>query len=312
MVESMSSDSMLVTGATGMIGSALVERLRACGINVSAVGGETRGRADIDHFWKLGTSMGGALNGVKILLHLAGRVHVRGAGFSDEDQFFRDNAYSTLELAREAHARGVRRFVFVSSIGVLGANSEVPLVEEAVSYPHNAYTSSKNLAERLLKEFCETNEMEFVILRFPAVIGLGVKGNVSSLVRVVKWRFPLPFSYLNNQRQFITLRNLVEGVLLAATHENAANQTFHLANPERVSTLDLCHLIASELRVDFRSWPLPPILLRGVFTLFGRRSLADGLTADMLVDSSKISKFLGWRASQSIRSAIGEILPSGD
>ncbi|MFI2810112.1 NAD-dependent epimerase/dehydratase family protein [Microbulbifer zhoushanensis] len=304
----MTGNRFLVTGATGMVGSALVSRLRTSGKSVIAVGGTAKTDAEADYYWGLGDRMGGALADVHTVIHLAARVHVRGRGFSDRVGFNRDNAESTLELAKEAHSQGVKRFVFASSIGVLGASSSSAVDESRALSPHNAYTLSKGLAEEKLEAFARSAGMQLIILRFPAVIGPGVKGNVESLIRAIKLRVPLPFSKINNQRQFITLKNLVDGIALASHHGEAAGETFHLANPERVSTLELCEIIAHELGVGLRSWPVPARLLRAGFLAVGRKSLADALTADMLVDTSKVSNMLGWRAEQSLQLGLREVV----
>ncbi|WP_334078976.1 NAD-dependent epimerase/dehydratase family protein [Microbulbifer sp. M83] len=304
----MSGNRFLVTGATGMVGRALVSHLKSTGVAVSSVGRHPRRGVVMDHCWNLGEDMGSPLDGVDTVVHLAARVHIRGRGFSDSHSFNQDNVEHTLMLADEAHSRGVKRFVFASSIGVLGGSSESPLTEECQRAPHNAYTQSKSLAEEKLQAFADSSGMELVILRFPAVIGVGAKGNVESLIRAIKMQIPLPFSRINNQRQFITLKNLVDGISLASHHSMAAGETFHLANPERVSTLELCKIIAHELRVPLRSWPVPAKVLRAGFSAVGRKSLADGLTADMLVDTSKVSNVLGWRAEQSLQLGLREVV----
>lgn len=291
-----------------MIGSALVSHLKSRGVGVSSVGRSCKNGIDVDHCWRLGEEIGPPLNNVDTLIHLAARVHIRGRGFSDTYSFNQDNADHALLLAKEAHSRGVKRFVFVSSIGVLGAGSVRPLNEEDQRSPHNAYTLSKSLAEERLRAFSDDSGMELVILRFPAVVGAGVKGNVESLVRAIKMGVPLPFSRISNQRQFITLENLVCGISLVSHHGMAAGEIFHLANPERVSTLDLCNMIADELNIKLRSWPLPAPLLRAAFSGIGRKSLADGLTGDLLVDTSKASRALLWRPQQTLQEALRQVV----
>lgn len=301
---------VLITGATGMIGNALVGKLRAVGTEVIAVARRANKYVHVDHYWSLGTPIGPSLIGVDSLVHLAARVHVRGKGFSDRQSFLEDNAYSTLLLAKEAYARGVRRFVFVSSIGVLGARSDIPLDETAKPCPHNAYTSSKCVAERLLTEFSRESGLELVILRFPAVVGAGAKGNVASLAEAVRRKVPLPIGNLVNRRQFVALENLVGAILLTLTQEKAAGELFHVANPECVSTLELCELIAAVLEVKLRVWPMPVGLLRAIFIGGGRRSLAEGLTADLLVDVTKVRQILGWAPEQSLEQALRESILS--
>ena len=199
----------------------------------------------------------------------------------------------------------------MSSIGVLGSSSIKPLEETAPHRPYNPYTSSKAVAEQLLSTFAKSSGLELVILRPPAVLGAGVKGNIKSLVWAVKLGFPLPFSCLANQRQFVTLQNLLEAIKLTLSHRGAAGQVFHVANSEKVSTSKMCELIAGCLNMKSRQWPLPAILFKALFKILGRPSLGEALTADFLVSSEKISKSLGWRSSQSVYTAVSEVISGG-
>ena len=292
-----------------MIGQALLNQLRS----------KTRGPVcidrplaclGIDRNWRLGKPVGIALNGVDSLVHLAARVHVRGRGFSDYSGFIKDNADGALQLAQEAYRYGVKRFVFVSSIGVLGANASTPLDENAPYSAHNAYTASKLLAEEKLLDFAAASGLELVILRPPAVLGPGVKGNVASLVNAVKRGIPLPFLTVHNRRQFVALEDLVFAIQLALSHKDAPGEIFHVANPQPISTRELCYPIASCLGVKARLWSMPPSMLRSASALVGRRSLGDGLTADLLISSEKITRLLGWEPSESIQSALSTVVRS--
>lgn len=304
----MSARRVLVTGATGMIGRGLVQELQSLGEDVVEIGGRRSGGRNGTYAWRLGRPLGDTLENVDCVIHLAARVHIRGLGFSDRDSFIRENAKASLMLAREAHVWGVKRFVFASTIGVLGATSEIPLTEEGQHMPHNAYTESKSLAEQWLQEFCDSSGMQLVILRFPAVIGVGVTGNVRSLAKAVKLKLPLPISRLEKQRQFLTLQNLVSAISLAAAHHDAAGHVFHLANPERVSTFKLCQSLAAIQGVELYDWAAPEWILRSGFAALGRRSLAEGLMGSLLIDSSKASRVIGWEPRQALYQALTDAL----
>lgn len=292
-----------------MIGRALVGKLRSDGMNVITAGRAKSG-SNVDYHWQLGSCLGMALGAVDSVVHLAARVHVRGKGFSDEEGFLHDNAKSTLMLAEDACALGVKRFVFISSIGVLGSSSKTPLTESAPLCPHNAYTSSKSMAEQLLMRFAGSSGMELVILRPPAVIGAGAKGNVRSLVSAVKTGIPLPFALLRNQRQFVTLPDLLEAISLSLSHSDAPGEVFHVASPERFSTKNMCEMIADCLGVAPRQWPVPVSWLRAFFVGLGRRSLVEGLSEDLLIATDKITTVLGWQPRQLVSSALCEAVDS--
>ena len=305
----MSVGNVLVTGATGMIGRALLNKLRSKSRDSVCID-RPQACIGVDRHWRLGSPVGIALNGVDSLVHLAARVHVRGRGFSDDSGFIKDNAEGALQLAQEAYAYGVKRFVFVSSIGVLGSKASSPLGESAPYSSHNAYTASKALAEEKLLGFANSSGMELVILRPPAVLGPGVKGNVASLVHAIKCGIPLPFLTVHNQRQFVAVEDFVSAIELVLLHKNAPGEIFHVANPQPISTRDLCDTIASCLGVGAKLWPMPPGMLRSVSALVGRSSLGDGLTADLLITSEKITRLLGWEPRQSIQSALSAVVSS--
>lgn len=287
-----------------MIGTSLCTRLRASGYQVISAG-RVGAKAGPDVIWHAGEVLGSAMTGADAVVHLAAHVHVRGKGFSDKEAFESVNTHATLRLAEEAAAQGVRRFVFMSSIGVLGGASSHPLREDDPVRPMNAYARSKCLAEEGLRNVAG---LETVILRPPAVIGPAAPGNLGSIVGALRRGLPLPFGGISNARQFVTLQNLEDAILLAISTEAAAGETFHVANPELVSTPQLCRELAEKLRVEARIWPVSPALLQAGLALFGRRSLAAGLTQDLRIDTTKIRTLLGWRPKETLREGLQKML----
>lgn len=144
-------EKLLITGSTGFIGRQLlgvVENPR-CVV-----------RADEKHSLSNcftvtnideNTDWTGAFDGIEAIIHLAGVAHVNGE--KDEAIFQSVNTKGTLALARQAASSGVRRFVFVSSIGVNGTRTVgVPFSPYEPPNPHNAYSTSKFDAEVGLKK----------------------------------------------------------------------------------------------------------------------------------------------------------------
>lgn len=306
----MSGARVLVTGASGMIGRAAAKWLDAGGFDVVAVGHEAV-TAPYMVAWQLGSPLGDALCDVAAVVHLAARVHVRGRGFADAAAFEAANSRTALRLAEEAREHGVRRFVFMSSIGVLGGASQRPLHEDDAIQPLNAYARSKARAEVMLREFSERSGMELVILRPPAVIGPGMKGNVRSILNAVRRGLPLPFAAISNQRQFVGVWNLADAIMLAVSSPAAAGQTFHVADPEHVSTPELCRMAGGALNVKARLWRLPPGLLRAALQGVGRKSLAEGLTGDLLIDTRRIRQTLAWEPRLSLQQSLNETARAG-
>lgn len=292
--------AVLVTGSTGMIGRALCERLVADG-NAVVTAGRTRSN---DFAWSAGDPLTESLTSVDAVVHLAARVHVRGTGFHDHATFEAVNTRATLQLAQEAARQGVRRFVFMSSIGVLGGVSNQPLREDAVPAPHTPYAVSKWRAEQLLGAL---PGIETVILRPPAVIGPHARGNLQSIVNALRRGLPLPFASIRNARQFITLNNLVDAIVLALSGD-VVDETFHVANSEKVSTPQLCRELAELLGTTPRLVPFPPSLLRGGLSLLGRQSIGAGLTQNLLIDSTRIHDALDWQPRESLREGLQNMI----
>lgn len=298
--------TVLVTGASGMIGRALVARLREQGVHVI-----TAGRHDADVSWELGAPLGMLREKVDAVVHLAARVHVRGAGHGDDETFIRANTLASVQLAAECAEQGVGRFVFMSSIGVLGGKASQPLKETDTPNPHTAYARSKLQAEQQLRCFSKASGMPVVILRAPAVIGAGLRGNPRTLVNAISRGWPLPFASINNRRNFITLENLVRAMELSLLSPKAPGNLFHVANPEAWSTPRLCQEIANVIGRSARIFPCPPRLLRAFFQGIKRPSLASGLIDDFLVDATKAQKELNWTAAQPLHEALREALDGG-
>jgi nucleoside-diphosphate-sugar epimerase len=204
------------------------------------------------------------------------------------------NTDGTFRLAKEAEAAGVKRFVFLSTIGVNGDNSGLtPYREESVPSPHNAYAVSKYEAEERLAELAAESGMELVVLRAPLVYGPGNPGNFLSLLRAVSSGIPLPFAAITNRRSFLYVENLVDALETCAIHP-AAKGAFLVCDGEDLSTADLIRRIATALDVPARLFPCPLALLKIAGTLAGKAGAVRQITNSLQVDNAKIREKLNW------------------
>ena len=207
----------LITGATGFVGSGVVARLAGAGVETLAcVRGDMVSMLEgvrVVPVAELTTNADWrqVLVGVKSLVHLAARVHVMHDTDADPLTAFRSvNVDGTLNLARQAAATGVKRFVFVSSVKVNGG-STLPgraLTEVDLPNPQDAYGQSKHEAELGLRQLSADTGMEVVVIRPPLVYGRGVKANFAALMRAVQRGWPLPLGAVHNQRSLVALDNL--------------------------------------------------------------------------------------------------------
>lgn len=296
---------MLVTGATGFVGRALVRRLvsdaptQRLVVAVRKEGAGWPSQVSPAMVGDLGpdTDWYAALKGVKGLVHSAARVHVMADSSADPlAEFRRVNVAGTLNLARQAAASGVRRFVFVSSVKVNG-EATLPgqaFTDDDASAPLDPYGQSKHEAELGLRQLAADTGMEVVIVRPPLVYGPGVKANFAALMRAVQRGLPLPLGAVHNQRSLVALDNLVDFIITCCHHPAAANQTFLVSDGQDVSTRDLVWAMAQAAGVHDRLWPVPVWALGAAGRLLGRGDAVQRLCGNLQVDIRKARELLGW------------------
>ena len=294
---------ILVTGANGFVGKSLSAELFVQGHTVQAavrtkvapienvettIVGEVNGSTD----WSQ------SLAGVSTVVHLAARVHIMRDSAADPLAEFRAvNVHGTLNLARQAAAAGVRRFVFLSSIKVNGEHTDLgsPFNAEQRAAPQDAYGISKHEAELGLRGIAAETGMQVVIIRPPLIYGAGVKANFASLLRAVRRGVPLPLGLAtHNRRSFVSLNNLVNFIITCIHHPNAANQTFLVSDNDDVSTADLLRRMAAALGVPARLIPVPLCVLKLGAKLLGKADVAQRLLGSLQVDITKNQVLLGW------------------
>ena len=305
---------LLVTGANGFIGKALClealnRRYAVRGVTRAAYDFSSSGKnidiknislGDID----ANTDWNSALLNCDAVIHLAARVHVMREGADDPLSEFRlVNTAATEHLARCAAASGVRRLVYVSSIGVNGlvTDGATKFSEEDNTNPHNAYALSKWEAEQALQRVASETGLEVVILRPPLVYGAGAPGNFAQMLRLVDLGVPLPLANIKNKRDLLYVGNLVDALMMCATHPAAANNTYLVSDGEAVSTPEILRGLAKELGVSSRVLPFPIGLLKLIAAMFGRADQVDRLVGSLQVDSTKIRHQLGWLPPYSLQ-----------
>lgn len=224
-----------------------------------------------------------------------------------------DKADKTLALARRAAKNGVKRFVFISSIGVNGASTlSEPFSVDSVVRPHNDYSRSKYQAEIELKKLaCETG-LELVIVRPTLVYGLHASGNFSLLSNLVRKLPVLPFGLASNRRDFISVQNFADLLVLCAIHPKAAGHTFLASEGETVSIRQFTNAIAEAMEKHVIQLPIPIGLLRLVGKVTGKSAMIDQLLGNLEVDSSKIKEVLDWVPPKNMKQSMKALFNPGN
>lgn len=294
---------ILVTGANGFVGRSLCAALVSSGQTVVAATRHALSESGphISNFQistlTADTNWQGGLQGCDAVVHLAARVHVMADTATDPlTEFRRVNVEGTLNLARQAVAVGVRRFVFISSIKVNGESTPLgqAFAADDVADPQDPYSISKHEAELGLRRLAAESGMEVVIIRPPLVYGPGVKANFQSMMRWLKRGVPLPLGAIHNKRSLVALDNLVDLIITCLDHPAAANQTFLVSDGEDLSTTELLQRLGLALGRPARLLPVPTLLLKAGAAVLGRRDMAQRLCGSLQVDITKARTLLGW------------------
>ena len=297
----MNAPKILVTGASGFVGEAVVFRLLLDKkfIPIAAARGATRlnGLCAVVPFELTDSKALPNLNDVQVVIHAAARVHVMNETAADAlTEFRKVNVEGTLRLARRAAESGVKRFIFISSIKVNGESTVLGKPFKANDFPAPAdpYGVSKYEAEEALKQLSFDTGMEVVIIRPPLVYGPGVRANFLSMMRWLNKGIPLPLGAIGNQRSLVAIGNLVDLIVTCIDPPQAANQTFLVSDGEDLSTPQLLRRLAKALGKKPWLLPLPTQLLKFAASILNKQSIAERICSSLQVDISKNRALLGW------------------
>jgi nucleoside-diphosphate-sugar epimerase len=292
-----------VTGAHGFIGTQLCRTLQAEGHEVRPIGRSASDDESASVDWAT------PLRSSDAIIHLAARAHVTNERAADPLAEFRKvNVELTRRLAQAAVEAGVGRFVFVSSIGVLGtATRDRPFSETSPVAPQEPYALSKLEAETLLRDVESQGGPEVVIVRPTLVYGPHAKGNLLRLMRLTRTGLPLPFGSVRNARSYVGLRNLCDLLSLCAITPGARGGTFLAADEGTLSTPELLTLMAEAMGRPARLVRCPLSILAAATRLVGLHNEFLRLTGDLRVDAGHARKVLQWRPRQNVQTGIGEM-----
>lgn len=303
---------VLITGASGFIGSALTQFLYKQNYSITVTLRRVSNTLPSDIQQKLignllpNIDWSQTLADTDTVIHLAARAHILKEQSTDPLTAFRaTNTAATLNLAQQAAAAGVRRFIFISSIGVNGNKTlDKPFTVTDTPNPAEHYAISKHEAELGLKQIAAQTGMEVVIIRPPLVYGAGAKGTFNQLIKTVAKRVPLPLGCIHNQRSLVALPNLIDLITTCIDHPAAANQTFLISDGEDLSTTDLLRRLSHALGKPARLLPIPQQLLETTLNLLGKQAIAQRLCGNLQIDMTHTRKTLNWTPPVSVDEAL--------
>lgn len=243
-------------------------------------------------------TLANALSQCDAVIHLAAKTHGKGAN-SWED-FLATNVLLSKKVAQAAMEAGVGRFIYYSSVKVLGeeATAENPFNNDSLPCPQDFYGRSKYMAEQALQEIFRDKPCTLFVIRPPLIWGEAPKGNLGKVLNLAKLGLPLPFANIHNQRHWISLENLADftqHLLTMPVSEGA-----HIVPPMLVcdaqakstsqAITDL--LTAEHLKPRLFSVPNHVWAIARKTPLL--KATAAKLTGSLVVDASQTWKYTGW------------------
>ena len=302
---------IFITGGSGFIGGALLELLVNSKNYISTISRFDYERLDsldlvirgdigqLNKNNKLSAAVKDVLENTDVIIHLAGRAHIVADNSTNPlNEYRKINRDATLALARIAANSGVKRFVFLSSIGVNGNQNNKPFTERDKPNPEEDYAISKYEAEQGLLVLSREVDMDVVIIRPPLVYGPNAPGNFNTLLRWVLKGAPLPFGLIKNKRSFIALDNLTDFIIHCLNYKDtplACGQVFLVSDGEDVSTSQFLRKVSKAVRSKTILLPIPVNTLQFILRVIGKGNTAERLFDSLQVDNSKAKELLNWQ-----------------
>ena len=302
-----------VTGASGFVGRSFTSLLDASSIDyisLDRLSSFDENPAAFDNHFYVDysdiVSLKRILNGCDIVVHLAGRAHKPSVHDKncEIEKFKIANIDCLINVITASKSVGVRRIIFVSSIGVLGDHTNgIPFSETSSPNPTQLYAKSKYEAElALLSSLSADNSFEWVILRPPLIYGPICPGNMAKLIKAVKVFPVLPFAHIYSVKSFISVNNFVDILSYCISSDRVVNQVFNVSDCDDLSVRDMFLCILQGLdKSCIGFFGCPPFILRVIFNIFGFGSVWRQLSSELVIDSSRFQAITGWTPPYSSR-----------
>ena len=301
--------NVLITGATGFVGKSLA--LKMCHskqFRVSTLSRTTTKIDNVNEFIRVSISnesnLTDVLENVDVVIHCIAQLPARAFKFdffSDIKKLKSVNIDLACSLYKQASKMGVKRFIFISTIGVHGNKSKNKITEKSVFSPQNLYSSSKLEAEQKLLELSKASQTEVVIIRPPLVYGRGAGGFFKTIERLISAHFPFPISALDNTRSMISINNLCEFIVLCTTHPELGNEVFVVSDSDSYPLNTVLETIASAKDIKMKSIRVPRKITRFLLKLFLPQKLNDKLLGSLVIDDTYAKNKLRWQPSTSLK-----------
>lgn len=282
-----------VSGSHGFIGQHLVDYFGQSSIEVVRLG---RDPSKVD------------LGDLDVVINLAGLAH--RTGIVSQKEFWLANVHYATSLYSRAIESGVKLFIQVSSIGVLGDKSlkGEPFFHSSSVAPVQDYARSKAEAENELRSLAANSRTGLCIVRPPLVYGSGCMGNMALMYRLasIHW-LPLPFQGFANRRDFVSVYNLVDFLHCCAVNiDRSSGECFLVSDCETVSSVEFLELLMASRGHRLFNFSFNSRLIMWAANLLGLAETLQKFFADLEVNIDYTKEKLGWIPPYSIKESLGK------
>lgn len=286
-------EKILITGASGFIGSSIIYELKK-----KSYGYLPLFRQDLDKFILQPDKF---IKTDSSIIHCAGRAHVfKESSSSRIDEFRKINTDLTLAIAKAALRIKINKFIFLSSLSVFGRFTGGYIKDNQTPYADDPYGISKLEAEkRLIELFSNQTHSQCIIFRLPMVYGPGNKGNMLPLLRAASKGIPLPLASAKGKRSTIFIKNVCDAILKVLKDDSPSRpsvQTYFLNDGHDLTSGELYSLISKAYSGNKGVFYFPEALLRfggvlgsGFESIFGKQFPLNKTVVSRLFDEYRFS-----------------------
>jgi nucleoside-diphosphate-sugar epimerase len=316
---------VLVTGATGFIGSHLLPKLVEKGYHCRCLIRKESNLSNLRSIFKqielfegdltLKHSLSGICQGVDIVIHLASQLGEWGI---KDSKYYEVNVKGTENILDECLGMKIQQFIYCSTPGVLGLGKRLAKEEEEHN-PRALYEKTKSLAEKTVITFCKNNNINYTILRPDFVYGIGDKRRIRLYKNIKKRKFVL----INNGKSFIHptyIDDLIDGFLLTINNKSSYNDIFNLAGPRDVTVEEFINTICKNVNSKMLKLVIPyqlsknfAALIEILFKFLKReppitKSMVDFLTFDHSSCIEKANERLGFKPQYDLSAGLNKTI----
>jgi len=303
---------VLITGSSGYIGKELSRLLIEKGVSViQCVRLITNKNKPLHNFVlindiSLFNSWNIILKEVDVVIHLAAIAHDYKNDAKSAKKVRLVNTEATLRLGRSSVTSGIKKFIYISSIGVLGNSTKNGSFNNNSKYnPKDLYAESKMEAEIGLKKSIKSSNTELIIVRPPIVYGPGAPGNFNRLLKLVDTGLPLPLEVMCEKKSMISLDNLCDFLIKLTLKKSPVGITeLVIADDSNWSTSELVTVMYRRLKRRKMLFYLPKNLLHIIFYLFGKSVEIKKMSTPLKIDDRSTREVVNWLPIQSPESGL--------